>query len=243
VFVVSHLRRSKSQAEIPSTVSLQSSSTLGAGIPKSDRLQRLGAKQAREATASDSSDSDFDSGDDTYAAQAVPVNVQRTSNKKRLKFKDWALEQLSAAKHYVGPVLAETTTTPVNPTPSIRSPSPPPTKKRKISDSRDQSILGPLGEVVHLPSSALSKQLQNPSNDTVRTVLVTRPPEVQEARLLLPIVAEEQPIMEAIRLNPVVIICGETGSGKTTQVPQFLYEAGFGTSGSGSFTSHPFIDT
>ena len=33
--------------------------------------------------------------------------------------------------------------------------------------------------------------------------------------------------MEAIADNPVVILCGETGSGKTTQVPQFLYEAGF----------------
>lgn len=34
-------------------------------------------------------------------------------------------------------------------------------------------------------------------------------------------------IMENINENPVVIICGETGSGKTTQVPQFLYEAGY----------------
>ena len=34
--------------------------------------------------------------------------------------------------------------------------------------------------------------------------------------------------MEAITQNQVVIICGETGSGKTTQVPQFLYEAGYG---------------
>lgn len=66
-----------------------------------------------------------------------------------------------------------------------------------------------------------------------KVVSVSRPSEVEEARLLLPIVAEEQPIMEAILLNSVVIICGETGSGKTTQVPQFLFEAGFGSAGSG----------
>lgn len=33
--------------------------------------------------------------------------------------------------------------------------------------------------------------------------------------------------MEAVAEHPVVIVCGETGSGKTTQVPQFLYEAGY----------------
>ncbi|NWV00927.1 DHX37 helicase, partial [Upupa epops] len=61
-------------------------------------------------------------------------------------------------------------------------------------------------------------------------VPVDRSPEIQEARLKLPILAEEQVIMEAINENPVVIICGETGSGKTTQVPQFLYEAGYASS-------------
>jgi ATP-dependent RNA helicase DHX37/DHR1 len=35
-------------------------------------------------------------------------------------------------------------------------------------------------------------------------------------------------VMEIILENDVCILCGETGSGKTTQVPQFLYEAGFG---------------
>lgn len=35
--------------------------------------------------------------------------------------------------------------------------------------------------------------------------------------------------MEAIHNNPCVVICGETGSGKTTQIPQFLYEAGYGS--------------
>ncbi|XP_075954925.1 putative ATP-dependent RNA helicase DHX37 [Anarhichas minor] len=61
---------------------------------------------------------------------------------------------------------------------------------------------------------------------------VDRSAEIQEARLKLPVLAEEQVIMEAVRENPCIVICGETGSGKTTQVPQFLYEAGY-ASGSG----------
>lgn len=50
---------------------------------------------------------------------------------------------------------------------------------------------------------------------------------LQTARMKLPILGEEQQIIETISENMVTIICGETGSGKTTQVPQFLYEAGY----------------
>lgn len=67
----------------------------------------------------------------------------------------------------------------------------------------------------------------NPSRKAF-SVQVERSSEIQEARLALPVVAEEQKIMEAIYNNPTVVIWGATGSGKTTQVPQFLYEAGFG---------------
>lgn len=56
-----------------------------------------------------------------------------------------------------------------------------------------------------------------------------RDSKIQAARLKLPILAEEQQIMETISENTVIIIAGETGSGKTTQVPQFLYEAGYAT--------------
>lgn len=63
-------------------------------------------------------------------------------------------------------------------------------------------------------------------------VNVNRSEEVQAVRLKLPVVAEEQRIMEAIHNNDCVVICGETGSGKTTQVPQFLFESGYGNPGS-----------
>lgn len=61
------------------------------------------------------------------------------------------------------------------------------------------------------------------------SVTVSRSPDIQEARLKLPVVAEEQRIMEAIHDNDIVVLCGSTGSGKTTQVPQFLFEAGYGS--------------
>ncbi|KAI9140458.1 P-loop containing nucleoside triphosphate hydrolase protein [Paraphysoderma sedebokerense] len=59
-------------------------------------------------------------------------------------------------------------------------------------------------------------------------VVVQRDPEIQAQREALPIYGEEQQIMETINNHAVTIICGETGSGKTTQIPQFLYEAGYG---------------
>jgi HrpA-like RNA helicase len=40
---------------------------------------------------------------------------------------------------------------------------------------------------------------------------------IQAARLNLPVCGMEQEIVEAITLNDVVILCGETGSGKSTQ--------------------------
>ncbi len=47
----------------------------------------------------------------------------------------------------------------------------------------------------------------------------------------LPIAARRADIVDAIRKNPVVIITGETGSGKTTQIPKMCLEAGRGVDG------------
>lgn len=64
-------------------------------------------------------------------------------------------------------------------------------------------------------------------------VKVNRSAAIQQARSGLPVCAMEQEIMEAIGYHDVVVVCGETGSGKTTQIPQFLYEAGYGRQESG----------
>ncbi|VDD74966.1 unnamed protein product [Mesocestoides corti] len=77
----------------------------------------------------------------------------------------------------------------------------------------------------------ISKPVLSETRVKTKYVLVNRSPEIQTSRLALPIVAEEANIMEKISENDVVIICGATGCGKTTQVPQFLYEAGYARDG------------
>ncbi|MFQ5937345.1 MAG: ATP-dependent RNA helicase HrpA, partial [Acidiferrobacterales bacterium] len=47
----------------------------------------------------------------------------------------------------------------------------------------------------------------------------------------LPVVARRDDIAEAIAVNPVVVVCGETGSGKTTQLPQICLALGRGIDG------------
>ncbi len=47
----------------------------------------------------------------------------------------------------------------------------------------------------------------------------------------LPIMARKDEIVAAIRKHPVVVITGETGSGKTTQIPKMCLEAGRGLTG------------
>ncbi len=47
----------------------------------------------------------------------------------------------------------------------------------------------------------------------------------------LPVVEQREDILNAIKNHQVVILCGETGSGKTTQLPKICLEAGRGVAG------------
>ncbi|GAC94707.1 pre-mRNA splicing factor [Pseudozyma hubeiensis SY62] len=50
---------------------------------------------------------------------------------------------------------------------------------------------------------------------------------IQATRESLPVYALRQELLDAIDEYQVLIVVGETGSGKTTQLPQFLHEAGY----------------
>lgn len=50
---------------------------------------------------------------------------------------------------------------------------------------------------------------------------------IEETQKSLPVYPFKQDLIDAIREHQVLIIEGETGSGKTTQIPQFLHHAGF----------------
>ncbi|PFH63165.1 hypothetical protein XA68_17274 [Ophiocordyceps unilateralis] len=54
---------------------------------------------------------------------------------------------------------------------------------------------------------------------------------MQEQRRQLPVFAFRSQLIQAIKDNQILIVVGETGSGKTTQLTQYLAEAGFASKG------------
>jgi pre-mRNA-splicing factor ATP-dependent RNA helicase DHX16 len=57
--------------------------------------------------------------------------------------------------------------------------------------------------------------------------LLTAHEKILVGRKKLPIFAYREEFLTAVRDNKVLILVGETGSGKTTQIPQYLHEAGW----------------
>ncbi|PHH71444.1 hypothetical protein CDD82_6503 [Ophiocordyceps australis] len=54
---------------------------------------------------------------------------------------------------------------------------------------------------------------------------------IKQQRELLPVFAFREQLISAIKENQILVVVGETGSGKTTQMTQYLAEAGFANDG------------
>jgi len=55
---------------------------------------------------------------------------------------------------------------------------------------------------------------------TIERPIIERSDEIKSIRLNLPAVEMEYEVVEAVKANNVVIICGDTCCGKSTQIPQ-----------------------
>ncbi len=164
-------------------------------------------------------DEEEETGDEDDEAEMKPVPEEQHPPKPKLGFKDWALKQMGAV---TAPNLLEQE----------------PQFSHVKTERPNLPHVGPLGANFTIPKTSLLQRggdaalkKEDALTNKARPIIKRRP-SVDEARQSLPIVAEEQSIVEAINLHPVVVICGETGSGKTTGVPQMLYEAGYGFPGS-----------
>ncbi|CAL9088587.1 unnamed protein product [Musa textilis] len=64
---------------------------------------------------------------------------------------------------------------------------------------------------------------ENPDDSIAKTAFH----KLQEERKTLPIYPYREQLLQAVQTHQVIVIVGETGSGKTTQIPQYLHEAGY----------------
>ncbi|KAK4703639.1 ATP-dependent RNA helicase DHX37/DHR1, partial [Phenoliferia sp. Uapishka_3] len=170
-----------------------------------------------ESAASDSEDDE----EEESSSDSDPSGPTRPPREKG-SFQAWAEAQVLSAAGLSIPL-------PKDPDPtSFDGPYVPllPAGSGFFNTPNPDGLTGPLGALIpekELPSMPPQRSTHIP---------IERTEEMQKQRQELPIVKEEDRLMDAIRGNAVIVVCGETGSGKTTQIGQFLLEAGWGDASS-----------
>ncbi|KAK1278516.1 putative pre-mRNA-splicing factor ATP-dependent RNA helicase [Acorus gramineus] len=77
-----------------------------------------------------------------------------------------------------------------------------------------------VGQKSNVPSSAKNRSVEQSQS-------LARKASIAQQRRSLPIASAEKRLVVEVRTHDTLIIVGETGSGKTTQLPQFLFNGGF----------------
>ncbi|MBL8438024.1 MAG: ATP-dependent RNA helicase HrpA, partial [Zoogloeaceae bacterium] len=92
---------------------------------------------------------------------------------------------------------------------------------------RLRGVKGRPRHLADLPEALAAEVLASVTRRAARAAHLPRPEFPPE----LPVNQRREEIAEAIRAHQVVIVCGETGSGKTTQLPKICLELGRGAAG------------
>ena len=96
-------------------------------------------------------------------------------------------------------------------------------RKRKLNLSTDETVKQQKSTLDARQSSSINPWTSQPYSSRYQSILQTR--------LKLPVYQFQSQLLEAVASNQIVVVEGETGSGKTTQIPQFLVEVGYATPG------------
>ena len=97
-------------------------------------------------------------------------------------------------------------------------------KVEKREDPEDKMEEGEDGEMDYKAGSQYGAHMKEKS---VAASTFSKTKTMKQQREFLPIYGCREELMQVIRDNQVVIIVGETGSGKTTQMTQYLHEEGY----------------
>lgn len=138
--------------------------------------------------------------------ELLRTQIEEQPEEKRLRFDNqWELDQLKKAQEIVAS----------NP------------DKIELADQEHYEFVFDESQFVDFDeeSELAGEQEAEKSEDSTLAFKVSR--EIQEVRRSLPVYKLREEFLQAIEKNQVLIVVGETGSGKTTQLPQYLYEAGY----------------
>ncbi|OQE38931.1 hypothetical protein PENCOP_c007G05093 [Penicillium coprophilum] len=94
-------------------------------------------------------------------------------------------------------------------------------------DDGDSAVAMPVEETYKGGGNQFAKHMKKSGGGSAFSSSKT----MREQREYLPAFAVREDLMRVIRDNQVVVVVGETGSGKTTQLTQFLHEEGYSKSG------------
>ncbi|XP_077283485.1 DEAH-box helicase 16 lethal (2) 37Cb [Arctopsyche grandis] len=86
-------------------------------------------------------------------------------------------------------------------------------------------------QIEFIQALRLEGSKENEKKEEKITIIDKKKMDIEETKKSLPIYPFRDDLIGAIKEHQILIIEGETGSGKTTQIPQYLHEAGFTADG------------